>query len=75
MGKCFLWKATSPAARPAQVDMLGRAIGILEKNLKSNSFAQISKTNLNELTQALTVVMKVRAGGGRDGNQREQESQ
>merc|ERR1719301_17848 len=41
------------------VDMLGRAIGILEKNLKSNSFAQISKTNLNELTQALTVVMKV----------------
>ena len=55
--------------------MLGRAIGILEKNLKSNSFAQISKTNLNELTQALTVVMKVRAGGGRDGNQREQESQ
>jgi len=40
------------------IDMVGRAIGILEKELRGGSFAQVSKGATKELTAALTVIMQ-----------------
>jgi hypothetical protein len=41
------------------IDMLGRASGIIAKSLKAGSFAQVSKSSLKDLENALSVVMKV----------------
>jgi hypothetical protein len=48
------------------VDMLGRAINIIAKNMKANSLAQVSKGALSELTDALSVVMRIGVLQGTD---------
>jgi len=48
------------------VDMLGRAINILAKNMKANSLAQVSKAALSELTDALGTIMKMGVLQGMD---------
>jgi len=48
------------------VDMLGRAINIIAKNMKANSLAQVSKTSLTELTDALSTIMKIGVLQGMD---------
>merc|ERR1740138_134617 len=43
------------------IDMIGRAIGILEKNLKAQSFAKVK-----DLTDALSVILKATAFADQD---------
>jgi len=47
------------------IDMIGRAIGILEKNMKSQSFAQVP-VNFQSLTSALDVILRASAFNDQD---------
>jgi len=40
------------------VDMIGRAVGIIEKELRGGSFTQVSKTAVKDLTDSLTVLLQ-----------------
>merc|ERR1719247_3770172 len=50
--------AASDAELAETIDMLGRAIGIIAKEMKGGSFAQISKGAVKELVSTLEVVAK-----------------
>jgi len=40
------------------IDMLGRAVGIIEKEMRGGSFAQVTKASMKDLTDTLQVVMQ-----------------